>query len=125
MREVLLKLLLKNTHRNLYWTHSSFLLVSRPGIRTKTIGSLKGIHVYILRNMQYTEVRNNFPFVSNMEELRLYPLKSRKNSFSLRLCSLVCFNSNKSISVVSICFLYHILVFHIFSSFCLVERTLT
>ena len=46
------------------------------------------MHLYTLRNIQYTEVESNRPPVSNREEFRLYPLKSREDSTFLLLCSL-------------------------------------
>ena len=83
------------------------LLFTRSEVRTKIIEVyriyLYNIYVY-QRGIQYIEVENNFYGVSNREELRLYPLKSRKDSPSLVLCSLGFF-------VVSICFLYYIFVF--------------
>lgn len=82
------------------------LIVTRPGVRTKIIEVyrmyLYNIYVY-QRGIQYIEVENNFYGVSNREELRFYPLKSRKDYPSLVLCSLVFF-------VVSICFFYYIYV---------------
>ena len=99
------QIVIKQIPRNTYWARSSFLLISRLGLRTKTIGSLKGIHLYILRNIHwgniykyflllyifrnihyyiysgiYIEVESSYLGVSNIEELRLYPLKSRKDS---------------------------------------------
>ena len=66
-----------HTLRNTNWTHSSFLVVSRPDVRGKVGGSRKGIHLYILSNTQYVEAENNCPAVFNKEELRPCPMKSR------------------------------------------------
>ena len=90
------QIVIKQIPTNTYWARSSFLLISRLGLRTKTIGSMKGIHLYILRNIHeviyiniiyyyiysgiYIEVESSYLGVSNREELRLYPLKSRKDS---------------------------------------------
>ena len=64
--DVLLKLLSQNTHSETPIGHILFFLpVSRSGVRTKVIGSLKIIHLYILRNIQYIEDENNCHEVSN------------------------------------------------------------
>ena len=47
------------------------------------------VHMYVLRTLQCTEVGSNWPGVSTREELRLYPLKAKKDSTSLVLRSLV------------------------------------
>ena len=72
---------------------------------------MKGINVYILKNIQYVEVENNSPGVSNREKLRLYYLKSRKDFPFLLLCSIVLCYFNRS--VVFICFLCHVFVFNL------------
>lgn len=57
-----------------------FLLLNKGGVRTKFIGPLKDIHVYILRIVQYNEVESSCLGLSNREELRLYHLKSKSAS---------------------------------------------
>ena len=105
---------MKHTDRNTHWAHSSILLVSSPGFRTKTIGRLKGIHLFIQRNIQYVEIKSNCPGVSSRKELRLYPLKSRKDSPSLlqRSQLFALFSIDLFLQCLSV-FLYHISVFNL------------
>ena len=49
-----------HTQEHILKTYSSSLLVCRPKARTKTVESLKGIHLYLLRNKQYIEVDSNW-----------------------------------------------------------------
>ena len=78
------------------------LLVSRPVYRI-TEGYA---FLFILRNILYIEVEINCPRVSHREKLCLYLLTP--SLYSCAHC--VCLIFNRSISAVSICFLYHILV---------------
>ena len=45
--------------------YSSFFLVRRPGVKTKTIGSLKSIRLYILRIIQNIEFESTVSGVPN------------------------------------------------------------
>ena len=81
--------IIKYTVRSTYWIHSVFLQANRPKLRTKIIGSMKGIYLYILRNIQYIELESKCPGVSNKGEPCVSHLEYRKDSSSLPLCSLV------------------------------------
>ena len=67
--------------RNTNWrVFFSFLLANSPMTRTKIIGLLKCILVFTLRIVQYIEIENNYPGVSNRGKLRFHHLKSNKDS---------------------------------------------
>ena len=71
--------IIKYTVRSTYWIHSVFLQANRPKLRTKIIGSMKGIYLYILRNIQYIELESKCPGVSNKGEPCVSHLEYRKD----------------------------------------------
>ena len=83
----------KNTykHKHILETYFSFLLVSRPGVRTKIIETLMGIHAHILRVTQHIKIKSNCHGILNRQELRLYQMKSKKNVISLLTLEFISF----------------------------------
>lgn len=66
------------------------------------------VYMYILRILQYSEIESNCRGVSNIEELRLYPLKVERTP--LLFCSLIFVLFSIPLFLYSLsAFLYHIL----------------
>ena len=74
------KIFIINGQKHKLKSFFSFLLANSPMARTKIIGLLKGILVFTLRIVQYIEIENNCPGVSNRGKLRFHHLKSNKDS---------------------------------------------
>ena len=114
MKEALQKMLFE---KHILETYSSFLLVNRPGFRTKIIAyDLRS--VYILRILQYIKVESNYSGAFYRNELRLYPLKSKRDCSPYSYVYWFCVIFNRSyfcffsvhlflptyLCVISICF---------------------
>ena len=66
------------------------------------------VYMYILRILQYSEIASNCLGVSNIEELRLYPLKVERTPLLLRSLIFALFSITLFLYSLS-AFLYHIL----------------